>query len=150
MNHVKKDKFTTKRVNLYLTLILLPIALLIALAALFNFYPGGYGITTSNHEVYIDQGAISKETYIVKETENNEVRIGLLKNDIDHLKRLWYVSLLFTGTVLIGLLNFFRLKSKILFFGTLILFISIGVWVCNSYAHDMKFLDNIIEELANR
>ncbi|MBE1554453.1 hypothetical protein [Sporosarcina limicola] len=139
-----KIKFTDKEYWLFTILLLLMLIIIITLSAFSNFYPGGYLFETSDNEVFIEKGTLKKETYNFTITKDNELRIALLESNIDQLKIIWYVSLISMTAILIGAVNFLRLKNKIFFKFTLFLFILFLIIIFISY---MNYINNNIESL---
>lgn len=119
-------------------MLLVIVIIMFTLTSLFNFYPGGYSFETSNNEVFIEKGMQNKEAYDFKVTKDNELKISLLKNAINNTKMLWYVSIFFITTLLIGLASFLRLKNKLAFTITLILFISAMIFVSISFINSIN------------
>ena len=119
------------------------------LTSLFNFYPGGYSFETSNNEVFIEKGTQKNETYTIKISKDNELKISLLANEISNTKTLWYVSVLSFTAILIGLAKFIGLKTKIAFTFTLILLISAVIFVSISFINSINYIEGLILNLKN-
>lgn len=142
-------EFTDKKHRLFTILLLIILLIIVSLSSLFNFYPGSYSFEASNYQVFIENGTLKKESYNFTITKDNELRIALLKNEINHLKTLWYVSVLFIGTILIGLANFLRVNSKIAFTITLLVFISVVILTFPSYMDSINYIETLILNLKS-
>ncbi len=120
---------------------------MLALTFLFDFYPGGYEFETDHHTVLIHSGMLKKETYVVPNTKDNELRIALLHDNINDIKTLWFVTLTFVATSIITLASFKQDKSKVILVVILIVTIALMPFIFTSYFNYMKSIDNLIANL---
>jgi len=137
-----------KRPNLFVALILILLIVFTLLIFLFNFYPGGYSFKESNDGVLIEKGIFKKEAFNFTSTNKNELTLALLKNNINHLKTLWYVSLIFLANILISAITFIRLKSKVPFVVLSVVFIALAIMVFSSYVKDIDYINSLISKLT--
>ena len=121
--------------------------IVVTLTALLNFYPGGYSLETSNNEVVIEKGMLKKEAHTFNITKDNELTIALVKDDIHFVKTLWYVSIISMTAILIGLATFLRIKNKIAFTITLVVFIILLMIVFASYMNSINNIESLILSL---
>lgn len=118
-----------------------------ALTSLFNFYPGSYSVETNNSEVIINKGAQKDAAFYIKITEDNGLKVYLLEQEVNSIKTRWYVGILFTTSMFIGLANFLRLKSKIPFIITLLVFILAVILLSNSFIDSINYVESLIAGL---
>lgn len=122
----------------FVLLLLLITGLLIYLAFVFDFYPGGYSFNVREKEVIIGGGKV------IEITKENELKLAILDTRIESLKTLWYISVLFTTTQFIFLVNFLSMKDKKAFRVYLPIFIAIYIALVVIYMMSINDIESLL------
>jgi len=116
------------------------------LAYSFNIYPGGYSIKENSEEVTVIKKNFSeKEKHTFEISEENELIIFLIKNDVKQLLTMWLVIIFSVSSLLINLVNLLHRKEKIAFYITSIILIILLPLVINVYIGNLDHIEKLLE-----
>ncbi|KOO51904.1 hypothetical protein [Viridibacillus arvi] len=116
------------------------------LAYSFNIYPGGYSIKENSEEVTVIKKNFSKkEKYTFEISEENQIIIFLIKNDVKQLLTMWLVIIFSGSSLLINLVNQLHLKDKNAFYITSILLIILLPLVIYVYIGKLDHIEQLLE-----
>ncbi|MGF9979584.1 hypothetical protein ABE042_22205 [Viridibacillus arvi] len=116
------------------------------LAYSFNIYPGGYSIKENSEEVTVIKKNFSKkEKYTFEISEENQIIIFLIKNDVKQLLTMWLVIIFSGSSLLINLVNQLHLKDKNAFYITSILLIILLPLVIYVYIGKLDYIEQLLE-----
>lgn len=116
------------------------------LAYSFNIYPGGYSIKENSEEVTVIKKNFSeKDKHTFEISEENELIIFLIKNDVKQLLTMWLVIIFSVSSLLINLVNLLHRKEKIVFYITSIILIILLPLVINVYIGKLDHIEQLLE-----
>ncbi|MGE7625016.1 hypothetical protein ACQKMD_18905 [Viridibacillus sp. NPDC096237] len=143
-----KENLTKKKVGFFSIFMVLLCLIAGILAFSFNIYPGGYSLKENSEEAtVIKKNFFEKEKHAFEITEENELKIALIKNDVKQLFTIWLVSLLVISSLLIILVNNVHRKGNVAFFLPsilLILLIPLDIYV---YIDNLDHIEQLIRNL---
>ncbi|MCG3089745.1 hypothetical protein [Sporosarcina cyprini] len=137
-----------KKVRWIVVCTLVAVVSIFLLTHFFAIYPGGYSLEKQNGEVLIAKGADSNRVAI-DDSVNSELKITSLESNISYLKTLWYVGVIFTATVLLGLFTFHNLKMKKAVIISASLYIVMAILIIFNYSSVITSIENTIQHLLN-
>ncbi|QFF99181.1 hypothetical protein PB01_10255 [Psychrobacillus glaciei] len=107
---------------MYLTLIAIFIA---AISFFLDFYPGGYSLQYENQDkiTLVKKFFLQKEKFVIEATTENELKVALLKHEVNFVKSLWFMSLCVFLIFINSLALYYHLKYKQAFLLVLTFFI---------------------------
>ncbi|WP_391115836.1 hypothetical protein [Psychrobacillus sp. L3] len=117
-----------------------------AISFFLDFYPGGYSLQNENtvKVTLIKKGFLEKEQFEFEVTTENELKIALLKNEVNYVKSLWFMSLLVFPTVLSSLVTYYYFKNKQVFFLILTFFILLISLDIYSIIKSLNFIEKLL------
>ncbi|MGE7932178.1 hypothetical protein [Viridibacillus arvi] len=118
------------------------------LAYSFNIYPGGYSIKENSEEVtVIKKNFFATEKHTFENSEENELKIALLKYEVNPLLTMWLVIIFSVSTLLINLAQQLHRKEKYAFYITSILLIILLPLVFYVYFGKLDRIEDLIRNL---
>ncbi|QOV12414.1 hypothetical protein [Viridibacillus arvi] len=140
------EKRTMKKLRLFPIFMVLFCLIAGILAYFFNIYPGGYSIKENSEEVTVIKKNFSeKEKYTFEISEENQIIIFLIKNDVKQLLTMWLVIIFSVSSLLINLVNLLHLKDKNAFYITSILLIILLPLVIYVYIGKLDHIEQLLE-----
>ncbi|MGE7837701.1 hypothetical protein [Viridibacillus arvi] len=140
------EKRTMKKLRLFPIFMVLFCLIAGILAYFFNIYPGGYSIKENSEEVTVIKKNFSeKEKYTFEISEENQIIIFLIKNDVKQLLTMWLVIIFSVSSLLINLGNLLHIKEKNAFYITSILLIILLPLVIYVYIGKLDHIEQLLE-----
>ncbi|MEX3625490.1 hypothetical protein [Viridibacillus arvi] len=140
------EKRTMKKLRLFPIFMVLFCLIAGILAYFFNIYPGGYSIKENSEEVTVIKKNFSeKEKHTFMISEENQIIIFLIKNDVKQLLTMWLVIIFSVSSLLINLVNLLHLKDKNAFYITSILLIILLPLVIYVYIGKLDHIEQLLE-----
>lgn len=116
------------------------------LAYFFNIYPGGYSMEENSEEVtVIKENFFEKEKFTFEITEENELKIALLKNDVKQLLNMWLVSFLSVSALLISFAGHLHRKENYAFYLVPILLIILIPLIIYVYIGNLENIEQLLK-----
>ncbi|MFF3102101.1 hypothetical protein [Viridibacillus arvi] len=141
-----KENLPRKKRGLFSIFMVLFCLIVGILAYSFNIYPGGYSIKENSEEVTVIKKNFSeKEKHTFEISEENELIIFLIKNDVKQLLTMWLVIIFSVSSLLINLVNLLHLKDKNAFYITSILLIILLPLVIYVYIGKLDHIEQLLE-----
>ena len=142
--NVSKKMYYTFSGSLILFVVILAI-----LGIILNFYPGGYSIQNENTEklTIVKKVLVQEERFVLELTSENELKIALLKYNINRLVSLWFTGLFLIVALIISLVFAYKNKLEKYFFLLLIALLIILPLDIYVILHHLNNIDNGIEFL---
>lgn len=143
---MSKENLPRKKRGLFSIFMVLFCLIVGILAYSFNIYPGGYSIKENSEEVTVIKKNFSeKEKYTFEISEENQIIIFLIKNDVKQLLTMWLVIIFSVSSLLINLVNLLHLKDKNAFYITSILLIILLPLVIYVYIGKLDHIEQLLE-----
>ncbi|ETT84224.1 hypothetical protein MKZ08_08195 [Viridibacillus sp. FSL R5-0477] len=141
-----KVNLTRKKLSFFSIFMVLFCLIAGILAYSFNIYPGGYSIKENSEEVTVIKKNFSeKDKHTFEISEENELIIFLIKNDVKQLLTMWLVIIFSVSSLLINLVNLLHRKEKIVFYITSIILIILLPLVINVYIGKLDHIEQLLE-----
>ncbi|MEK4759774.1 hypothetical protein MHH85_05875 [Viridibacillus sp. FSL E2-0187] len=140
------EKRTMKKLRLFPIFMVLFCLIAGILAYFFNIYPGGYSIKENSEEVTVIKKNFSeKEKHTFMISEENQIIIFLITNDVKQLLTMWLVIIFSVSSLLINLVNLLHIKEKNAFYITSILLIILLPLVIYVYIGKLDHIEQLLE-----
>ncbi|MGE7919048.1 hypothetical protein ACQKM9_08860 [Viridibacillus sp. NPDC093762] len=140
------ENLTRKKLGLFSIFMVLFCLIVGILAYSFNIYPGGYSIKENSDKVTVIKKSFSeKENYTFEISEENELIIFLIKNDVEQLQTMWLIIIFSVSSLLINFGNLLHRKEKNAFYITSILLIILLPLVINVYIGKLDHIEQLLE-----
>ncbi|GKV56430.1 hypothetical protein NCCP2222_23770 [Sporosarcina sp. NCCP-2222] len=137
-----------KKVRWIVVCTLVAVVSIFLLTHFFAIYPGGYSLEKQNGEVLIAKGADSNRVAI-DDSVLSQLKIATLELQINDLKILWYVGVIFTATTLLVLFTFSNLKMRKAVIIIASVYVGMAILVFLQYSSMLSSIDNSIQRLLN-
>ncbi|MGE7624735.1 hypothetical protein ACQKMD_17275 [Viridibacillus sp. NPDC096237] len=144
-----KNKHNKKKFGVFTAILLSLVLIAGILAFYFNIYPGGYSIKENSEEVTVLKNNFLKngEKLTFTVSEENELKLTLLKNEVNQLISMWLVSLLGISSLLIVLVNNVQRKGNYVFIIASVLIVILIPLVIYVYNSNLYNIEQLIKDL---